>query len=425
MSVGWRSTTLNLVAKHCARALDHYERGEPYPRDIFGVGVTAHACLEDLGKAYTAEGFELAAEEGGAERVMRETCEKLIRAGRDFEGEVEPPLPADVVWTGRDLALRFANTAMYAFSGGEYEIGLAVDRHWKLCPYGPGAYFRARIDRMHSEEPGLMDDFDGGGRVLVVSDFKSAWNVDGGPIRLQQKGQAVLAWEMWGEQYESLRVDVVNIRTGTTYPYPILPRDPEGSALLARWRRDIDSTIANIPPPEPDGLRPASPGARCMGCPYLHRCEPAKEAARAIYGTDDPIVMARAYAVNAAFLASFKPLLQEATAEAPIDLGDGSVVGTEPKEQQVLGDNAPGILAAAWNRKRHSDSIEAAQAQITGLLTVLDLSRTNAAKLLAHLYDGGADDRAMRAKVLAQCTTAKTVRRFGVHREGKEDSDGD
>jgi len=413
--MGHRSTTLNLVAKHCARALDFYERGAPYDRSVFGPGVAAHACLEDCGK----RAGEIILDED-YEPILRATCTALIATGRDFEGDKEPPLSPDVVYAGRDLALSYIRRN--PLPTGEYEIGLAVNKEWMPCPYGAEAWLRARIDRKATEQPGLMDDWDSGA-VLVIADYKSAWNESGGTIKLQQKIQAVLAWDAWGEGHDSLRVDVVNIRSGVTYQYPIYPRDQEGAALLERWRADITATIESLDAMKgPNGERPASPGPRCFGCPYLAQCEAAKSAASAVYGSDDPVELARSYAVHEAFLASMKPLLQEATAEAPIRL-DGAVLGTIPKESKTLTKDAPAVLAAAWNRKTHPDSVEAARALFEGFIMRSGFSRANAEKLLQHLYSGTDNERAKRAKLLTSITTTKTVRRFGVHRESEENGD--
>lgn len=418
MSVGHRSTTLQGVADHCSHWLDFYEAGAPYDRSVFGVGTSCHACLEECGKASVLAGRPLFLEE--FEPVLHRTTDQLITTGRDFEGDLEPPLSPDVVYAGRDLALRFL--AAYPISNeGEYEIGLAVNKDWMPCPYGSGAYLRARIDRKSKAMPGLLDDFDEG-PTLEIWDFKTSW-AERGALTLQRKIQAVLAWDRWGADFDALTVYTIAVRTATAYPIHIYPRTPEGAALLERWRADIDAAIHALDRMKVNGQRPASPGPQCMGCPYLAQCGPAREAASAVYSSDDPKTLARAYAVHMAWVDAFEPLLREATKEAPIDLGEEGVVGSVAKEQKVLGENAPAILAAAWNRKTHPDSIAAAQALVEGLIMRLDISRTNANKLLTHLYAGGAEERAMRQKVLGQITTTRTVRRFGLHGKGGDESE--
>ena len=154
-SVGWRSTTLGLAEKHCPRTLDFYEAGAPYDRSQFAVGTAAHAVLEDLGKASAARQRYFHFEEDYRD-IVQETCRRLIEEGRDFEGEPEPPLPSDAVWAGRDLALSYVDERPMP-PDAKYEVGLAVNRQWQLCPYDAGAWLRCRIDSVSTRLPSWLD----------------------------------------------------------------------------------------------------------------------------------------------------------------------------------------------------------------------------------------------------------------------------
>lgn len=413
MGVGWRSTTLKLAEQTCPRALDFYEAGTPYPREIYPVGTSAHAILEDIGKASVSEGRTLLTEE--AEEVSRVTCERLIATGRGFEGSTEPPLPSAKVWAGRDLAMSYVKDFPLS-PAWHYEEGLAVAEGWRPCPYGEGAWYRAKIDAYGREESNnWLEGREEDGAALVVTDFKSGWNENGQTLGIQQKGQGVLAWDRFGADYDYLIVTIVNFRLRKPFSWTVYPNDPEGAVVLAQWRADVESEIrAREVQKGPDGRRPASPGACCLRCPYLGQCDAAASELSAVYGTDDPAQLVRSYAVNEAFRETFKALAQEATDDGPVEV-PGGLVGTIAKEQRALLPSAPQVLADTWRRKTHPPDLEAAMAALPGLFIGMGLGVQSAENLLKHLYKGGAEERAMRVKILAQIVGTKVARSFGVH----------
>ena len=59
----YRSTSLKLVEAACPRALDFSEASVPYDRDVFQVGIVAHAVLEGLQRASMRKGYALHPEE--------------------------------------------------------------------------------------------------------------------------------------------------------------------------------------------------------------------------------------------------------------------------------------------------------------------------------------------------------------------------
>jgi hypothetical protein len=392
--------------------LDFLDKGAPYERRQYAVGAAAHAILEALGKASAAADRYLETSE--AEEVARETCRRLIAEGRDFEGEREPPMPSAAVWAGRDLAMAYqADSPMPP--GYRFEQGLAVNRAWQLVPFHPTAWLRCAVDQAGTVLPGVMDEQ--GGPVLVVKDYKSAWTATEAELAtIQRKIQAVLAWTAWGDGHSALRLVVVNFRLRREFELSVYPETPDGAAVLARWRRDIEDEIAAR-----SGNREASPGACCMGCPFLWQCVPAQMYLRPVYGSAHADDQARAYAVARAAVKSLagdswdeQAPLRLATAEEPIKV-PGGVVGTVAKEERALVPDAPQQLAAAWLRKAPAETLAAANAKLPGLLRVLDLSVTSAEKLLKHLYRGSKEARARRAELLEGLIGSRAVRRFGLH----------
>jgi hypothetical protein len=412
VTVGWRSTTLRLAEEHCGKALDYADANAPYDRRPFATGTAAHAILEDLGKAAASAGRYLEPEE--SHEIARETCLRLISVGRDFEGEVEPPLPPAKVWQGRDLALAY-HDYMPMDPGSRYEEGLAVTRDWLPCPYDKGAWLRVKIDKVGTEVTQWYDmEDEGGGPRLVVADFKSGWQDDGRALNsTQRKIQAVLSWDRWGEGHEMLKLVVVNFRMREEFSLIVQPRTPEGEAVMARWRRDIETEIRAW-----SGPRIASPGPQCFGCPYLlGSCEAAQQYLSRTYGSADPEDLARAYAVYDAAKDALKEPLREATADGPLEV-DRALVGTLPQEERTLTADAPEKLAAAWNRRARDASAETDASRAPGLLKALKIGVAQAEALAGHLYprNGGEESFATKARLLGSVVTKRVTRRFGVHR---------
>jgi len=421
-----RSTSLRLAGEHCAHALDFYERGAPYERAHFSVGVAAHAILEEVGKEAVRRGRYLLLRE--VEETAERTASELIREGRDFEGEREPPLRSDLVWEGRDLALVYARECPMP-PDGEYEVAAAVNRQFLPCPAGEGAYLMARIDHKATRVAGLdleLDDEDGAaGPVLQLDDYKSGWSADERELRqLQRKIQAVTGWANWGRDHDVLRLRVINIRMRRVYETVILPNTEDGERLMARWRRDIEREIeARDVQRGPDGERPATPGACCVGCPYLGQCEPAARHLERRGLSTEPRDLAEELAILEARRGQLLGILREEAGEQPIPVPGGSV-GFYAKEQETPRAEAPGVLAGLWERRLQGRDAAGLLAALPGLLGSLGLGKAQYERGLSHLYrDGGEEGRDRQRRALAAMLTTKVQRSFGVLPDGEEGSD--
>jgi len=413
---GWSSTTIRLVTEHCPAALDFYESGTPYDREIFQVGLAAHDVLESLGKASAARGTFLGPEE--SEQVAREACERLIREGREFYGVKEPPVPAVKVWEGRDLALAYQIDNPLA-PDFRYEETVAVTRDWLPCP-PKGAWLRARIDAVGTRLPDWFED-DGGGPALLVRDYKSAYSAWEAELRtLQRKIQAVLSWLHWGEGHEELRLAVVNFRTKKDHELSIFPNTPEGARVMERWKQDIASEIAELERTE--GHRPAIAGSGCLGCPYLGQCATAQSYLTPIFGSADPEELARSYAAVTAIRESLdKPVRRAAERFGGSIPVHGGAVGFVAARQRLLTDTAPDFLAEYYLSKARPSTLEAALALFPGFLRSLRPGVANAENLLKALFKGKDDPVAKREALLSQITTVRPRVEFGVHKNKKEE----
>lgn len=422
----WRSTLLNLAARHCSRALDFAEANAPYEREHFAVGVSAHAIIEDVGKAAAERRRYLTNAE--VEDIAQRTAESLIREGRDFEGQPEPPLRSDLVWRGRDLALAYARECPLA-PDGCYEQEAAVTKEWLPCPAGEGAYLKARIDFYATRVAGLDlmaedDEEEVSGPVLVIDDFKSAWTADEDELlTLQRKIQAVVAWANFGEGHEVLRIRVVNLRLRRIFERVLFPNTEDGAATLALWRRDIASEIrARDVQKGPNGLRPATPGAGCGGCPYLIQCDAAQGVLERINGSASLGMLAEELTVIEARRADLLVVLKGQAEQEPVAVHGGSV-GYQAKEQRVPSDAAPGVLAGLWARRMHGRDAGGVLAALPGLLASLKLGKAQLEAALSHLYPGKSEERERKYRALNSMLTTKITKSFGVHRAGEGASD--
>lgn len=416
----WRSSTLQLVAETCPKALDFLEADAPYNRDIFSVGTAAHAALEDCGKKTVEIGRWLSPEESA--EVMQGTCEKLISEGREFAGKKEPPLPPDKVWAGRDLALRYQKDSPLS-PKYTYEKTLGVTKDFLPCP-SKGAWLACRIDAFGTFEPG--DDggwFDESnlavGPILRVRDYKSKWTADKSELNTtQRKIQAVIGWAHFQDGHEALELEVVNFRTGRSHKIMILPRTPEGAEVLERWKEDIRSEIKAL-----EGPRIASPGACCMGCPYINQCADALAYLPRVFGSANPEEMAKSYAVNLAVAASMEQALRRATADEPIAI-PGGFIGAKLGSERKLTDEAYRMLAEFWIAQAKPSSFEQLTAMLPGLLRSLKIGTGNARALTEKYLQKDSEKIIQREAFLESVTKVRLKPKWGLHR-GEAGLDGD
>lgn len=402
--MAYRSTTLQLAHRHCLRTLDHYEAKAPYDRSVFSAGIAAHAVLQEVANR---PGFDRVA-------LADEVIRTLTTTGRAFDGEPEPPLPIERAIEGREIALAYLAEHELP-EGARAEAGLAVDEGWQPVPYdSPTAHWKAAVDLVWEAD---YEDEDLAARGVVVRDWKSAWPTDAGELdTVQLKGQALVAIAHHPEA-DFVTRQVVNLRTHRLYE-ATLWLDEDGRATLDRWRKDLDLAIAAAKHRGPDGKRPAAPGAGCLGCPYLLRCDPARAHLRGGAITEPT---ADAIAVRLAVLEAARDQLVELAKVALSEYSvavPGGMVGYVAKEQREPADRSAHALAHAWFRVADPVTWDAEHGELLGLLAALKpgvSALENAAKVL-HPFTRGEPGWKERREALVQALLAtRTVTRFGVH----------
>jgi hypothetical protein len=415
-SVGHRSTSLRYLEDHCPRALDHYEAGAPYDRDVFQVGVAAHAVIEMVGKHPDRPREDLA----------QQVAVALCTEGRSFEGEPEGPLRPQHAAAGRDIALRFL-AAHDLSPGAMFEHGLAVDREWKPVPYDSAqVYYRAAIDMLEVVED---TDEDGSTTTTIVStDWKSAWPTSADELdTLQLHGQTALALAHYPEA-TILRRRAANLRTLAIFEADVF-LDDDGLATVGKWRKDIDLLIAVAEHRGEDGRRPARPGASCIGCPFLSRCEAARAWLRGSLIDGSPVALATRLAVADAVRKELWGQVKAVAGEEPIAIPGGEVGFITTRERTPrpeLGE----MLALAWfgasdpktwREANHSTD------QWVGLLQTLKLGVASAVQVAKLLYPPGKgrDWRPLREALVSQCVVSQPATKFSIAKTNQKDEDHD
>lgn len=398
-----RSTTLNLVSRRCPGALTHYENRVPYDRDLFQVGIAAHALLQ---AAAENRGVDLSVL---AEKVAHD----LVTNGRSFDGEPEPPMrPADAL-SGVTLARRYLeNHPLSETSSAEIGMGVARDLVTP-APYAE-SYLRAILDVVDVIDEEQEDGY-APMRVLVVQDWKSAWPTDASELDgIQLKIQGVIGLAHHPDVSMIRRV-VTNLRTGQSYSDDTL-LDDEGTATVEGWRNEIRLAIAQAEM----SPRPFSPGAGCSGCFYLTRCEAARAYLRGSMLDGTPEQLATRYAVASAVKDALVSTLKEMATEREIaypaakvkgvEVG-GGYVGYATKTKTEATPEAAAALTEAWGGEWTDKTRE--------LVATMKPGSRQVDAVAKRVYPSrkGTEWKAQRAALEAAALVKVTTSEFGIHRD--------
>ncbi|MDH3673382.1 MAG: PD-(D/E)XK nuclease family protein [Gammaproteobacteria bacterium] len=382
----WSSTTLRLYTEHCARALDYAEDGIDHDRDTYAPGIVAHAILQAVGEQ--TQKVERDLTDAETDEVMRRVVAALVENGREFRGKHEPPTNTNHAATGLEIARDYLAFYPFGFQkGARFEVEL-VDGN-----------LSAIIDYLWV---GYEDGDELAPQTLVIRDYKSSWAAGPGELEtLQRKIQALVALAAYPD-VDKVRREVVNLRTGAVYADEIWPKEEYDRKRLGEWGADIDAIIRAVPKRGGSG-RPATPGARCMGCPYWLTCDEAYPAA--MLDEDMPNTLenvAAAYAICKAFVKNADKVLRSATKEQPIETA-GSRIGYQAVKRRELADDAARRILDYWTD---------AGGQPFGLIKSLNLGVRNAENMANALFA----DKKSREQFLEEVIQEYAARRFGMWR---------
>jgi len=394
----YRSTTLNLAANHCPRAVDFFEAGTPYSRDHFATGIAAHAFLE---AAATGRDFTIVARD-------------LLELGREFDGVPEPPLAAASVHAGRLLAEAWLAVNPIP-DNAESEKVICVSEDWRPA-VSERAYFKGAIDLVYVES---IEDEDASYMRVTVRDYKTAWSAGEDLLdSLQIRGQVALAAALFPDA-AVVRSEVVNLRTGRVY-FRDLVLDDDGLLVLEGYRRMISAQIVAVDARADAGARPACPGAGCMGCPYIAHCEDARAYLRGTYLENDTSDIARAVGTR---LAVVEAMRADLTAKAkllaehePIRI-DGGIVGYTVEPERAVVPDVEAKIARAW----FTTTPElASNDEVIGLLKSLKIGVSAISRLAQVIFPstrGSQAYKVARQEFESDLLITRNATKFGVHHE--------
>ena len=403
--MAYHPTQLSMLTNNCPAALDFRDKGTPYDRTLFAAGITAHAILEHAGNKVREVKRQLSPDE--IDTISEGVVMKLIGEGRSYDGTPEPPLNPERVFEGRDIAAKYLRNHSLSESA-KCEIGLAFDKDWQPVEYySADARFRTILDVLDVVETGNEEWV---GTILEVTDYKTSWQADKRELdTLQRRAQAVTAWKSpLCKDVDGIRLRVVNLRSGAEYTRDIWLTE-SGQQTLAGWQKDLSLAMDAADWKDENGLRPASPGIRCIGCSYVLSCEAAKAF---VHQTDledyAPQGIANAYAVAKSLTAEYEKLARNACDRGRIDTGDG-VVGFIDKTRKVATEDAPDRLWARW---------KSAGGGVVGLLAAMKPGSSSLEKAARKLYGRGSMDE--RKEFIDELIAHEPYASFGVQKAVKK-----
>lgn len=402
----YSSTRLRYALDNCPYALDLYEAGAPYERGHFEVGIAAHAVIQAVAQETNRQRRALSDDEiqSHAERATQ----ALIAGPRVYDRNEEPPIHPDHAIEGRELALDWLIGVERPEPGAEIEVGLALDRDGRSVDYWSGdAYYTAILDHVVAAQ---RNDEESSARVLTIRDYKSSWQAGDAELEsVQRRGQAVVAWPVYGEGVDVLRLEVVNLRTRRIHFAEHYVEDGLEDRL-AGWRRDLYATLAALDQQATRSHRPARPGAGCMGCPFILACDYAQDW---LDRGDVPNTAEQRAVAYAAAVATADRLAELVR----LDCGDGSI----PVHGGVVG--FIGLERRQANERAHVELSEAwpgADSEATrGLLKAQGLS-VKAIESVAKALHPMRNQKKDRDILIESCVERIVVAQFGVHRQAEE-----
>jgi hypothetical protein len=391
----YSSTAMRYFTDNCPAALNFYKQGKPQSTEHFQVGIAAHSVLQVIGE-------KKAIEQKAQECIVNAVVKELITTGRKYYDEWWPPMSPEHAYAGRDLALQYLAQNQLP-ENAKYEIVLCMDKQGRPSNF-ENARYRAIIDCIYDAVEG-DDDF--AYNVIVVRDYKSAWNADEDELEtLQRKSQAVLA-AMHFPNKQGVRMEVVNIRTGKVYA-KVIYFDDAGKEQIARWRRDILMLCDAA-----DKTSKARPGIGCRKCPFIESCPDAEKLATSAKN-------AEALAVINAKRENLITLLKSQLDDVDgIRIADG-YIGFKNLPANVVADEAPYQILGMWF-DRQLDDVPHSMPREVGLLRAMKPGATQIENIAKQLFSG--DGKIEREDFISLCLRKTTRREFGVWSASKEELD--
>lgn len=380
----YHPTDISLRERYCGHALNLKAKNTPYDKEVFQVGVAAHAVLENLGKACNEAGESVSYEV--AEKIAEKTIIELASEGRAYDGIPEPPMKIKQALEGKTLALKH-----YVYNplpaDGIYEEHFAFNKDWERTDYNDeSAVFRTMLDYILIETE--VDEDGEEYTTAVVRDYKTSWYIDTDMLdNVQRRAQAVCVWLT--KNVDLLKMQVFSVRSGQCLERLIYTQTEQDT--LEQWKQDIGTAVKIMAQKQV-----ASPGISCIGCPYAYCCTYVSELAT--HGKHTIRKYAAATAISKALDKSVRAL----TKETPYRDANG-LVGYKQKERVSATKDAAQTMAKIWVSNGGT---------LTDYISHLSLSMTQAKRIAKLLAKQGLDAET----VINSLSAKKPYSQFGIHK---------
>ena len=377
----YSSTTLEGPSKSgCWKQLDYAEQNADSLFSLMyksNLGIAAHAVMQYCVERNTET-------EADIRKTAEEVGNLLISKGRTFRGIEQPPLPADDVWQGVDVAVSYLLAKGLPTHPTAFNVAVERDYEHPELPY------RALIDLRQQYDDGDEESAYG---VDEVVDFKTSWQANESELNtLQRWGQAVIAWRTPSENAQVIRQRVINLRTWQDYTRDLWLDNPNDVAELEKWEKRI-AALCEAADDMQDKIgtelgiikkaRPANPGVGCLNCQYRHICEDVWPLERA--EQLHPEELARELAIIEGQRKLVIDMLKMMHLELPLQI-NGGYVGYKEQPRRVMMNGAEKHLLSDWFEAMAADIPEELAPVLSSLLASLKLGESNLDAFAKALY---------------------------------------
>ncbi len=386
------------------------------------LGQAAHAVLQYCAERRTET-------EADIRKTAEEVGNLLIREGREFRGRKEPPLPAEDVWLGVEVAVAYLLARGLPLDADT----IIPEQEWNH-PHLP---YRALIDLVTVQDEG---DEEYTVRVVDVCDYKSSWQAGPDELHtLQRWGQAICVWRALNDpnkphgldSIDILRQRVVNLRTWQEYTRDIHLGDPDAVAELEKWEKRIGKLcetatesvnyVESTPGVVTEQKRQANPGAGCLFCAYRHICEDAYP--HFLDADDDIDSLAHNLAIVEGQRSMLLKALKTADNEGPIQI-QGGWIGFKAQPTRVMLPGSERHLVADWFEHLASKLPDEMAPTISSMLSALKLTKGNLDAFAKALFpERKKDIGEVRAEYVEGYTQEKRRIKFGVWKDEQQKTD--
>ena len=359
-TVALHPSHIKLKENHCGYAVELSLNHATRDREVFQVGIAAHAVLENIGIA-TNDNPEITALD--IKQIANNTAYELCTNGRSYDGHPEPPMKMSQAIEGMKLALAYAEKNPLPHDAS-YEEPFAFDKEWNPVGYDDSeAVFRTLLDFVH-----IVDEMDEDGHIIktaIVRDYKSSWYITSEMLdNLQRRAQALVVYLKY--KPDVLKMQIHGLRGGQKIERIIFTQYQHDE--LMNWRDDIAIAIKSLQAPQNP-----TPGTGCYQCPYVAVCSHANY--------EDKKKIAEKYAIAIGVAKELEKKLRLMTKEHPIETENGTI-GYIKKERNTTAPNAMESLYEVWIENNGTPE---------GFINLLKLTATDAKKIIKALQKNGLD----------------------------------